>query len=60
MKRTRESDLSRPGTPRFRDEEINYSDAPPITDWSKAVKGPYLESIRILRERRKAESQKAS
>jgi ParB-like chromosome segregation protein Spo0J/GNAT superfamily N-acetyltransferase len=32
---------------------VDASDIPKITDWSGAVKGPYLESVRILRERRR-------
>ena len=34
------------------DKDIDYSDAPPLTSLSQnALRGPYRESLRILRQR---------
>lgn len=40
---------------RIPDEELDLMSMPEIKDFSKGVRGPYLQSVNILRERRAKE-----
>jgi hypothetical protein len=46
--------------PHIPDEELDLVTMPEIEDFSRGVRGPYLQSVKILRERRAKERESAS